>query len=139
MKNFAGYIAIAAVISLGRAASAEPLPVARCAPAPPVLAGEFQPGAPLTYPGFCDIPPIPTNIPTPQTFKTEVVGTRLAGAKLEGQTAPGTWSLTGTEDFESGAIREAAPPPPMNPPGGADTATFVAHAKAKATPPRRPR
>ena len=135
MKNFARYIAIAAVISLGRAASAEP--VARCAP-PPTLAREFQPGVPLGYPNFCAIPPTPTNIPSAQTFKAEVVDTRQTGAHLVSETAPDTWSLTGTEDFEAGAIREAAPPPPMTAPGDADTESFVAKSKARATPPHKP-
>lgn len=139
MKNFVRYIAIAAVISLGRAAIAEPTPVVRCAsPPPPALSREFQPGGPLAYPNFCAIPPTPTNIPSAQTFKTEVVDTRLAGARLESESAPETWSLTGTEDFESGAIRQAAPPPPMTAPGDADTEAFVAKSKAKATPPHKP-
>jgi hypothetical protein len=138
MKNFARYIAIATVISLGRAADAEPL--IKCAPpAPPALAREFQPSGPLAYPTFCAIPPTPTNIPSAQTFKTEVVDTRLLGANLQARTAPDTWSLTGTEDFEAGAIRQATPPPPMTSPGDADTESFVAKSKAKATPPHKPR
>jgi hypothetical protein len=140
MKNVGRYIAIATVISPAAAVAAEPSLLARCAPPPPpAVAREFQPGGPLAYPTFCAIPPTPTNVPTPQAFRAEVIDTRLAGAWLERQTAPQTWSLTGTEDFQSGAIREAAPPPPMTAPGEADTEAFVAKSRAKATPPHKPR
>ncbi|HXV00016.1 MAG TPA: hypothetical protein VG166_05920 [Caulobacteraceae bacterium] len=140
MKNFGRYIAIAAVVSpLTAAMAAEPTSPTACAPPPPpALAREFQLGGPLAYPTFCAIPPTPTNVPAAGTFRAEVVDTRLAGAWLEGQTGPQTWSLTRTEDFQSTAVREAAPPPPMTPPGEADTEAFVAKAKAKATPPHKP-
>ncbi|HEY2178628.1 MAG TPA: hypothetical protein VGH15_08600 [Caulobacteraceae bacterium] len=140
MKNVGRYIAIATVISPAAAAAAEPVSTVLCAsPPPPALAREFQLGGPLAYPTFCAIPPTPTNVPTAQAFRAEVIDTRLAGAWLEGQTAPQTWSLSATEDFQSEAIREAAPPPPMTPPGGSDTEAFVAKSKAKVTPPHRPR
>ena len=137
MKNFARCFAIATIIS-STGVAAQPPPARFAAPPPPARSAEFHTPGPMAFPNFCDIPPTPKNVLSAQAYKTEVVETRLAGLQLENQTAPGTWSLTGTEDFQSGAIREAAPPPPMTPPGGADTKAFVAKSKAKATPPHKP-
>ena len=139
MNNVGRTLAIATILAGPSAAASQARPIVRCAPpAPPALAPEFQAGGSLAYPTFCAIPVTPTNLPTVTTFRSEVIDTRLAGAWLEGRTAPDTWSLTGTEDFQADAIREAAPPPPMTTPEEADTEAFVAKSKAQVTPPRKP-
>jgi hypothetical protein len=139
MSNVGRTIAIAVILAGASAAASQTRPMISCAPPPPpALAREFHPGGPLAYPTFCAIPVTPTNLPSVATFRGEVINTRLAGAWLQRQTAPDTWTLTGTEDFQAGAIREVAPPPPMTTPEEANTEAFVAKSKAQATPPRKP-
>ncbi|MGH7023920.1 MAG: hypothetical protein ACREEB_10060 [Caulobacteraceae bacterium] len=65
-----------------------------------------------------------------------MLSTRLAGASVVRETAPSTFSLTGTTGFAKTARREATPPPPMTTASEANTEAFVAKAKAKAKPPR---
>jgi len=111
---------------------------ASCAPAAPPP-DEFAAPSTLAYPNFCDIPPKPTDVRPAAAFKTQVVRTRMAGAMVVRQTAPDTFTLSGTEGFAESAKREAAPPPPETAPMEGDTEAFVNQSKAKATPPRKPR
>jgi hypothetical protein len=131
MKTVGRYIAIVTFIAPGAAALAAP-----CAPGP---AGEFAAPATLIYPNFCDIPPKPTDIRPVQAFRTAVVRTRFAGAEIVRESAPDTFSLSGTDSFAESARHEGAPPPPVTAPGGMDSETFAQQAKAKSTPPRRRR
>lgn len=91
------------------------------------------------YPSFCDIPAAPTDARGASGFKTVVVDTRLAGAGLVRETTPAHFSLDQSDAFEAAARRQVMAPPPMTPPGGADTAAFVKAARARARPPSRPR
>jgi hypothetical protein len=112
--------------------------------ADPAVAGppQFSPAmtaqlaAAHPFPDFCSIPPMPTNVPTAQTYKTAVVQTRVAGARLVRRTGPPTWSLQGTAGFAEAGRREAAPPPPMTP--APDTQAFIDEMRARATPPPKP-
>jgi hypothetical protein len=130
MKDLAGLIAIAMVAPLAIWTPARVLAAPRCA-APPTAAD-------LAYPDFCDIPVTPTDVRSASTFKAAVIRTRAAGAGLIARTAPETFTLTGTENFEAESKRAATLPPPVTAPGEPDTAAFAAAARAKATPPRRP-
>ena len=135
MKSRGRYITIVTFVALANAGDAVSAP---CAPAAPVAA-EFARPQTLTFPDFCDIPAKPTNVPTAQAFKTEVVRTRVAGAVIVSQSAPDTFTLSDTVGFADRAKEVAAPPPPMSAPSEADTEAFVNQAKAKATPPHKPR
>jgi hypothetical protein len=128
MKDLAGLIAITMVASLTIWSPASA--TSRCALPPPATT--------LTYPNFCDIPVTPTDVRSAAAFKAGVTSTRAAGAGLIARTAPETFTLTGTEEFEAESRRAARPPPPVTAPGEPDTAAFAAAARAKATPPRRP-
>jgi hypothetical protein len=132
MKTPGRYIIIVTFVAFAKAGAVLAAP---CAPAaaPHDL---FAAPATLSYPNFCDIPPKPTDIRPAAAFKTQVVGTRVAGAVVVRQTAPETFTLSGTEGFAESAKREAAPPPPQTAPD-ADTEAFVKQSKAKATPPRK--
>ncbi len=93
---------------------------------------------PHRYPTFCSIPKMPPDVRSVAQWKAAVVDTRLAGARVQKQTAPGTWTLDRSEDFAAGSRSEAAPPPPMTPASEADTAAFAKALKERATPPPRP-
>ncbi len=133
MKTHGRYIIIATFVALAKAGAVLAAPCAPAAAAP----DPFSAPSSLVYPNFCDIPPKPTDIRPAAAFKTQVVGTRVAGAVVVRQTAPETFTLSGTEGFAEGAKREAAPPPPQTAPIDADTEAFVKQSKAKATPPRK--
>jgi hypothetical protein len=90
-----------------------------------------------TFPTFCSIPATPKDVRTAQGFKSAVDAIKLAKVDLARQTAPNTWSLTGSEGFAAGARDLATPPPPMSSEG--DTDAFLRAMKKRATPPPRPR
>ena len=132
MKNVGRQIAILGLVACAGGVQAQ----ARCQAAAPPEAS--VPANRLAWPSFCDIPPAPKHVPSAAAFRADVVDTRLAGRAVVRATAPGTFSLSGTDRFAETARREAAPPPPMTPPGESDTAAFVAKARALAKPPPRP-
>jgi hypothetical protein len=92
-------------------------------------------------PTFAEIPPIPTDVRTPVQFKKAVGAEKLAAEKLKRDTAPGTWTLSGTETYASKARNFAKVPAPAAP-TDADRAATEAFAKAardRATaPPSKP-
>ena len=97
------------------------------------------PCAATSYPSFCSIPAVPHDVRTAEAFKSVVVDTRLGGRSLEQNTGPSQFSLTDTAGFEARAKLEATPPPPITTPGQADTEAFLRDARARVTPPPRPR
>lgn len=109
------------------AADARPSPCQGAAPATPA------------WPKFCSIPPSPQGVRTPAEFHAAVLSVREAGAHLERQTSPSTFTLTDTEGFAAAERHAAAPPPPMAAPGAEPTESFVEKMRARATPPRRSR
>ncbi|MBS0409236.1 MAG: hypothetical protein JSR86_04925 [Proteobacteria bacterium] len=104
--------------------------------APDIVAAAQHPKG---FPSFCSIPAIPTDVRDAGAWKTAVVDTRVAGARLQRQTDPSTWTLDGTDAFAADARREAAAPPPMTPASEGDAEAFTQQLKARATPPPRPR
>ena len=100
----------------------------------PQVAAELS--RPHPYPSFCSIPPLPRNVRSAQAFKTAVVTTRVAGARLVRRTAPTTWTLQNTPGFSRTARSQAAPPPPV--PTSGTTQDFIAKMRARATPPQKP-
>lgn len=131
MTGLSAAIAAAAILSAtfawaGSVASSS-------APLPDDIAG--KPAKVRGFPTFCEIPPRPSNVRSGKAFKEAVVAIRLAGAHLEAQTAPGTFSLEDTDGFASAARAEATPPPPMSPPDLQQTEDFTKQARALAVPP----
>lgn len=91
------------------------------------------------YPTFCAIPPTPAGVRGAGAFKAAVMDTRISGARLVRQTAPSTFSLSDTEAFAAAERGQAAPPPPMTMPSQGAAEDFAKAARARATPPKRPR
>ena len=133
MKTPGRYIIIVTFVAFAKAGAVLAAP---CAPAVAPI-DPFAATASLSYPSFCDIPPKPTDIRPVAAFKIQVVRTRVAGAVVIRQTAPETFTLSGTEAFADSAKHEATPPPPETAP--TDTEAFVKQSKAKATPPLKHR
>jgi len=112
-----------------------------CSDAPAALPTDIsaQAATKPTFPTFCSIPAALKNVRTAAAFKAAVVQTRLAGAGLVRRTAPDTFTLGGTREFQARAEQEAAAPAPMPTPGGPDTQSFIEAARARAAPPERPK
>jgi hypothetical protein len=127
--------AAAALAASSVAAAAEGSCVADASTLSPQVAAEVARSHP--YPSFCSIPPVPRNVRSAQAFKTAVVTTRVAGARLVRRTAPTTWTLENTPAFARTARSQAAPPPAV--PTTGTTQDFIAKMRAHATPPPKPR
>jgi hypothetical protein len=87
------------------------------------------------FPTFCGIPPRPTNVRSGGAFKQAVVAIRLAGARLDAETSPRTFTLADTDGFARAARAEASPPPPMTPSLDQQTEAFINKARALAHAP----
>ncbi len=107
--------------------------------APAQAGGDCSAPAALAWPDFCAIPPIPGDTPTAAAIRARVLAVHMAGAEVERLSTPETFTLSGTGAFEAHALAHVRPPPPMIPPGQADTAAFAEEARKRATPPPKPR
>lgn len=83
-------------------------------------------------PKFTDIPPLPTDVRPATQYGVAAGRVEAARADLERQTAPESWSLTGSETFASQARVQTPDAAPASP---ADTEAFAAAARKRATPP----
>jgi hypothetical protein len=111
-----------------------------CAGTPEVLAPDFlaQAHQVSAYPTFCSIPLTPAGVRAAPAFKSAVVDTRVAGARVVARTAPSTFTLDETDQFAAAARAEAAPPPPMTTPDEAATEDFATKGRERVKPPARP-
>jgi hypothetical protein len=122
-----------AALTLLSGCLSDPIANTRVDPASPI-AGEV---AKLStqdkdYPSFYEIPPKPTDVRPPRIYGDRARAIVLAGDQLAAATAPDTWTLSNTADFQAG-VRSAAGPD--LPPANADTEAFVREARKRATPP----
>lgn len=90
-----------------------------------------------TYPSFQDIPKRPTDQRPLKAWGQAAAEVVAAREKLERETAPGNWSLGGTEAFADQAAAAAGRERASN--AGADTEAFARAARERATPPPSPR
>lgn len=122
-----------------------------CAISNPFVTASVNPASPIAaevaakaraghdYPTFADIPPVPTDVRPLPAFGRAAKDLEVAGAELARDTAPGTWTLTGTEAF-AGRARDIAGPEATGPASTtAATEAFAKAQRARATPPPSPR
>jgi hypothetical protein len=91
------------------------------------------------YPKFSDIPPVPSDQRPVRAFGREADKLETAAAKLERETAPGTWTLDQTAAFAARAQRDAGPAVAVDPASRAATEAFARQIRERATPPPSPR
>lgn len=128
-----GAVCLGAVILAG-CASVNPFATAPVDPQSPAAKAVLAAArADRAYPKFSDIPPAPTDIRPPRAWAAAVEDVESARRELYAETAPGTWSLGGTEAFATDARRAVAPPPVAGAP--ANTEAFAREARERATPP----
>jgi hypothetical protein len=88
------------------------------------------------YPTFASIPPAPKDVRPPRSYGRQAQAIEQARDQLEQATAPGTWSLEGTDAFAAKARAAAGAEPPPGPSGAADA--FADTQRKRATPPPPP-
>jgi hypothetical protein len=88
------------------------------------------------YPRFSDIPSKPKDVRPPAQYARQADELERAREDLLAQTAPETWSLTGSDAF-AGQARKAAGSEPAPSPSG-ETAGFADTQRRRATSPSPP-
>jgi hypothetical protein len=86
------------------------------------------------YPTFAQIPPMPKDVRAPPAYGAGARKLEAAGAELDAQTAPDTWTLGGTDTFATGAQSTIGKEQPVTP-ADAGTEAFVSAGQKRATPP----
>ena len=137
-RRAAGLLACAGVAGLLTACVGAPLTRARIDPASPIAPEAAKVlAAKRPYPTFSQIPPAPKDVRPARAYAAAAADTQAAADKLERETAPGTWTLTGTDRFAGAAQRQAGAEP--DPASGEDTEDFARKLRERATPPPPPR
>ena len=85
------------------------------------------------YPTFASIPKPPKDIRPVAQYGRQADAILAEGAALERATAPGTWTLQGTDDFAEKARRDAGPQ--IEPPKPGEVEAFARELRERATPP----
>jgi hypothetical protein len=85
------------------------------------------------FPTFASIPKAPKDIRPVAQYGVDAKTILAQGAALEAATAPGTWTLQGTDDFADKARRDAGPQ--IEPPKPGDAEAFARSLRERATPP----
>ncbi|MEW5684266.1 MAG: hypothetical protein AB1942_05060 [Pseudomonadota bacterium] len=88
---------------------------------------------PTKFPTFASIPKPPTDVRPLAQYGRDARSVMAAGENLNNATAPGTWTLEGTDDFASKARRDAGPQ--IEPPKPGDAEAFARALRERATPP----
>lgn len=114
----------------------DPVRSARINPASPIAAEATQMvRSNRHWPSFSQIPPAPTDVRAPQAFGVAASDIQSAGERLEKETGPDSWSLTGTDRFAARANAQASDDSVES----RDTDAFARSARERATPPPPPR
>lgn len=100
--------------------------------APDVTRLTRQPGK---FPTFASIPKAPTDIRPLAQYGRDAYAVLAEGKALTQATAPGTWTLQGTDAFAEKARRDAGPQ--IEPPKPGDAEAFARELRERATPPPR--
>ncbi len=89
------------------------------------------------YPTFAAIPAAPTDVRGRNAWRNNIAGVKAAGAKLEAETAPSTFTLTGTDDFATTTRRrlDAGGVAPTETASRAEADAFARSIRQRATPP----
>ena len=91
------------------------------------------------YPTFDGIPAMPTDLRPVKAWGEGAKQVETALADLERATAPGTWSLSGTERFAAHARSQIDMSPELAASSVAETEAFARALRKRATPPPPPK
>jgi len=133
-------LACACAVALLGGCMGNPFATAAVDPASPVAADVARMArATAKYPTFADIPPVPADQRPLREFGRAADQLELAGTRLERDTAPGTWTLDGTQGFAARAKGQAGPADPTDASTAAASEAFARQLRERATPPPLPR
>lgn len=90
---------------------------------------------PTEQPKFVDIPPLPTDVRSVEAFADARSALEREGEQLALATAPGAWSLDGTDSFAARAQSQSSDGPGPNEQSRRDTDAFASELQRRATPP----
>lgn len=90
-------------------------------------------------PTFASIPPVPKEERKLADWGKAADQLEIAGAKLDRETAPNTWTLTGTEGFAARARSQAGPDLDTSTSTTTASEAFAKELRERATPPPSPR
>ena len=90
-------------------------------------------------PTFASIPPVPKEERKLADWGKAADQLEIAGAKLDRETAPNTWTLTGTEGFAARARSQAGPDLDTSTSTTTASVAFAKELRERATPPPSPR
>jgi len=129
---------VAAVLAVGGTllggCVGNPFKDAKIDPASPVAADVARMSrAPGKFPTFAGIPSPPKDIRPLAQYGRDAHAVLAEGEALERATAPGTWTLQGTEAFAEKGRRDAGPQ--IEPPKPGDAEAFARELRERATPP----
>jgi hypothetical protein len=85
------------------------------------------------FPTFAGIPPKPKDVRPVAQYGRDARGVLAAGDAVVAATAPGTWTLQGTEAFAERSRSDAGPQ--IEPPKPGDAEAFARALRERATPP----
>lgn len=88
---------------------------------------------PTRFPTFAAIPKPPADIRPLPRYGRDARAVLAAGEDLTNATAPGTWTLNGTDDFAEKARQDAGPQ--IEPPKPGEAEAFARALRERATPP----
>lgn len=131
LRAISGAALVAAGLTLSGCASGD----TKIDPSSPVAAevARLTHGSKARMPKFSDIPNPPSDIRPLPRYGKAAAEVQAAGEALIAATAPGTWTLSGTDDFAAKARADAGPElPPANP---GDAEAFARALRERATPP----
>lgn len=135
MNVFRQVAPIAGLLALSACASVTggPAPIDATSPAAPQMQALLD--KPAEMPRFVDIPPLPTDVRAPEAFADARSALERQGEELALATAPGTWSLEGTERFAARAQDEVSDGPAPGEQDRRATDAFADELRRRATPP----
>jgi hypothetical protein len=127
-------LAVAGACALTSGCVADPFKDSKVDPASPVAADVARMSRANTdYPSFSEIPALPKDVRPLRLFGQAAEDLKVAAVELEQATAPGTWTLNGTDEFAASARRDVGPELP--PPSPSDAEAFARELRERATPP----
>ncbi|WP_312164428.1 hypothetical protein [Phenylobacterium sp.] len=92
-----------------------------------------------SYPSFADIPPPPARQRPVGSWGKAADQLEVAGAQLDRDTAPNTWTLSGTDRFVARARAQAGPDIGTDASTTPSSEAFAKELRERATPPPSPR
>jgi hypothetical protein len=132
--NAARSSALAGACLIAAGCTGVPFTDAKIDPASPVAADVARmTRQKAAFPTFASIPPKPKDVRPLAQYGRDAHSVMAAGDALVAATAPGTWTLQGTEAFADKSRRDAGPQ--IEPPKPGDAEAFARELRERATPP----